>query len=111
MRYNVSDNPATGERLTMSKTQDPSLGVHRVVLRPHVSSWVKWFDAQPSDDKRTIALAAIERLMNEGKISFWADDLVDKWGNEIPEDLSMADSPEEHLYWNDEHKEDLRIPF
>lgn len=91
----------------MSKTPDPSLGVHRVVLRPHVSSWVKWFDAQSADDKRTIALAAIERLMDEGKISFWADDYVDKFGNEIPEEQIA----EEHLYWNDEHKEDLRIPF
>jgi hypothetical protein len=50
---------------------------------------VKWFDAQTADDKRTIALAAIERLMNEGKISFWADDLVDKWGDEIPDKPSV----------------------
>lgn len=74
-------------------------------------SWVKWFDSQSAEDKRTIALAAIERLISEGRIAFWADDLVDKFGNKIPDDLTVADSPEEHLYWNDEHKEDLRIPF
>ena len=30
---NDSDNPATGERVTMQNTPNPSLGVHRVVMR------------------------------------------------------------------------------
>jgi len=57
---NVSDNPATGERLTMAKTAGPSLGVHRVVMRSDicwvvgvidaygaVKSVVQTFDEQP----------------------------------------------------------------
>lgn len=84
-----------------------SAPVQPVVHRPRVASWVKWFDSQSADDRRTIALAAIERLIGEGKISFWADDSVDKFGDEIPAEQTA----EEHLYWNDQHKEDLRIPF
>ena len=74
-------------------------------------SVVKWFDSQKPEDKRTVALAAIERLLKINAIKFWADDSVDKFGEPIPENLPMADLPEEHLYWNDKHKEDLRIPF
>lgn len=81
--------------------------IDQVVSRSKVSAWVKWFDTQSAADKRTIALAAIERLMDEGKVAFWADDVVDKFGNTIAED----EVAEEHLFWNDEHKEDLRIPF
>ncbi len=67
----------------------------------------KWFLRQSHDDQIVIALNAIERLLADGKIAFWMDNYIDKFGNQIPENKSC----EEHLYWNDDHKEDLRIPF
>jgi hypothetical protein len=41
---NVSDNPATGERVTMSKRLIPSLGVYRVVRRLFAVVWSAWID-------------------------------------------------------------------
>ncbi len=68
--------------------------------------WIEWFDKQATDDKRTMALAAIERLMEVEEISFRVDDSVNIDGTPIPEDEAV----EECLYW-DSCGEDLRIPF
>lgn len=73
-------------------------------------SWVRWFDRLPEDDKRTVALNALERLLEQDIIRFWQDDSVDRFGQPIP-DGPVSEAPEECLYWNDEHEEDLRIPF
>jgi hypothetical protein len=43
-QYNVSDNPATGEREIMSKNLIPSLGVHRVVRRLFSVVWSSWIE-------------------------------------------------------------------
>ena len=55
--------------------------------------WVEWFDKQNTVDQRTMALAAIERLIEIGEVEF----RVDERGDEC-------------LYW-DSCGEDLRIPF
>lgn len=70
------------------------------------ANWVKWFDKQSAEDKRTIALAAIERLMELEEVDFRADDSVGIDGAPIPEDQSV----DECLYW-DRSGEDMRIPF
>lgn len=74
---------------------------------PRHCSWLTWFDSQSATDQRVIALNALGSLFAEGKIAFWADDSVDKFGRPIPE----SETAEEHLYWTDGNKEDLRVPF
>jgi len=71
------------------------------------AAWVKWFDEQDDSEKRSIALAAIEKLIADNKVKFSVGDTVDKFGDPIDPNAYY----EEHLYWNDEHKEDLRVPF
>ena len=65
--------------------------------------WVKWFDEQTTTDKRVMALAAIERLMELGEVSFRVDDVVNIDGTWIPEEEEV----DECLYW-DSCGEDLR---
>jgi hypothetical protein len=72
-----------------------------------IPRYQKWFLRQSHDDQIAIALSAIEKLIADGKVAFWMDDYIDKFGNKIPDDVFVG----EHLYWNDDHKEDLRIPF
>lgn len=74
--------------------------------RANKANWIKWFDDQSPEDKRTMALGAIQRLIEIDEIKFWADDRVDKNGAPIPEE----NGAEEHLYW-ESCGEDLRVPF
>ncbi len=69
--------------------------------------WREWVWSQSPADKATICFSAIERLLEEGKIKFFPGGPVDKWGSPIPAGAKV----DSHLYWNDEHKEDLRVPF
>ena len=59
------------------------------------AKWVKWFDEQSEDEKRVIALNAIERLIQIDEVSFREQESFDE---------------EECLYW-DSCGEDLRTPF
>ena len=68
--------------------------------------WLAWFDNQTSTDRRTMAIAAIEHLLAMGDVRFRVDDILDKFGNPLPEEYIV----EECLYWNDSG-EDMRIPF
>ena len=68
--------------------------------------WVVWFDKQSDSDRRTMALLAIERLMEIGEIRFRIDDSIHLDGTPIPEDEAV----DEFLYWAS-CGEDLRIPF
>lgn len=59
--------------------------------------WTEWFDKQKPEDQRTIALAAVERLVEIGDVRFRIGD---------PEEPEIV----ECLYWGC-CGEDLRIPF
>jgi hypothetical protein len=59
--------------------------------------WTDWFDKQKPEDQRTIALAAVERLVDMDEVSFRQAD---------PEEPELT----ECLYWSS-CGEDLRIPF
>lgn len=67
------------------------------------AEWLRYFDELKPEDQRTIAIAAIERLMDIGEVRFRVDDVVDLEGNEIPDDEEMG----EMLYW-ESCGEDLR---
>lgn len=64
-----------------------------------MANFIKYFDNLPKIDKRTIAIAAIERLIEIGEVKFCVYDV-------IPFDEPMK----EKLYW-DSTGEDLRCPF
>ena len=68
--------------------------------------WVQWFNNQTVVDQQTMALAAIEHLIEIGEVSFRVDDLVNIDGTPIPDDEVV----EECLYWVT-CGEDLRVPF
>lgn len=62
-------------------------------------AWMVWFDAQSDEDKRTIALNAIERLIQCEEVSF-----------RDCEDAFEGEECKPCLFW-DSCGEDLRIPF
>ena len=62
------------------------------------AKWVKWFDEQSEDEKRVIALNAIERLIQIDEVSFREQESFDE------------EVVKECLYW-DSCGEDLRTPF
>ena len=59
----------------------------------------RWFDAQQDVDQRTMALRAIERLMEIGEVKY-------REGGTEPDGTTT----QECLYW-ESCGEDLRIPF
>lgn len=76
--------------------------VHPVVMQfggrmTKTQIWIEWFDKQRPEDQRTIALAAIQRLVEIDEVRFRDGD---------PEEPQIA----ECLYW-ESCGEDLRIPF
>ena len=62
------------------------------------AKWIKWFDERSEDEKRVIALNAIERLIEIDEVSFRQQESFD---DEVVEEC---------LYW-DSCGEDLRTPF
>lgn len=77
-----------------------------IMATKHNELWIEWFDKQTADDKRAIALAAVEHLMEIGEVRFRVDDSANIDGTPIPEDEVV----DECLYWSS-CGEDLRIPF
>ena len=69
--------------------------------------WVILFDSLSHEEKRTVALSALERLIADQKVGCWLDDLVDKFGNEIPEDTWIK----EHFYLKESLQENLKTQF
>ena len=68
--------------------------------------WVQWFNKQTTADQQTMALAAIEHLIEIGEVAFRVDDSVNIDGTPIPDDEVV----DECLYWVT-CGEDLRAPF
>jgi hypothetical protein len=66
-------------------------------------AWIRWFDTQSPEDQRTIALNAVERLMETEEVSFRIDNSKDDDGFSITEGETVG----ECLYW-DSCGEDLR---
>ena len=65
--------------------------------KTQTQTWTDWFDRQKPEDQRTIALAAVERLVEMGDVRFRSSD---------PDEPEMV----ECLYW-ESRGDDLRIPF
>ena len=57
--------------------------------------WEKYLDNLTQTERNTILYNAIEHLLDMDEIRFQADDIVDKYGNPIPEEMSI----DEFLYW------------
>lgn len=57
--------------------------------------WKKYLDNLTQTERNTILYNVIEFLLDMDEIRFQADDIVDKYGNPIPEEMSI----DEFLYW------------
>lgn len=69
--------------------------------KPKDKSWIAYFDSLDTDDQRSIAIAALERLIEIGEVR-----------HRKPEACDDDDEDESHecLFWRS-CGEDLRIPF